>query len=762
MAKLNHINVLLNNQPQTMAIEEIFDPIAYPQLQAVTGKLTAEFANQYLADYIKVDLVLGNLPSATNFSANETLTKDALLTALLTVANKDAAKLFQGLSSTVQLNALAGIFRVLVSPTQAIHSRFYLMYNPTTDQNRVVLGSFDLTEASFDPAYNRFEEVLVFDNADLYDQLATHFTKDLLPTTKAYFTDELLSAAEGQLKALKQDQDAQGQKVVIFSNEETDQIVQAELTNLLVKNVQKQIDADLIPSDTPLAMRNVTMDRTREREAEERLIQQRDMMLQLEKEAVSPRAEQPSLRSAEQVAKKVKAALAEAVSPEDLAVEKKYTTFLYDRPIERNVAKNITGLYIPSDTGKYPIPFGQLATVEQIKSGLQQIDAVMNGYQQYVVDYDDNYGKRFFEAILYGFTAPFMWEIRTKSSLNPEDGNDVPNFLILGATAGSGKSTLLRIINQLTWGNENSMIDFGTIYPNETPQRKAKTVQALESYMKQGSTYPVLVDEIEPYFFQQPQYSRHLVVDTMNELVNSPKAIAPLIGTTNYNGSFSMVRETARRTYYIQLDKVINDEKKAEATQYIYDVRQTLNNTLFKDFVVRMAHRLSDDDTDWRTFDATNGQLDFLAITRDIFKEYYQMVKMSVPAYVSDGLCDDFRESSRNKWAKLYLTQMDDFVYRNENNSLVFDITKLNSFNGFSNESAEEYRNSLPIEICVDGINGKSGKFLEMKADAFFNWIGIKPELTAITHENGTTKVTTKVAEEKPKKKKGFWARLFG
>ena len=100
------------------------------------------------------------------------------------------------------------------------------------------------------------------------------------------------------------------------------------------------------------------MDRTREREAEERLIQQRDMMLQLEKEAVSPRAEQPSLRSADQVAKKVKAALAEAISPEDLAVEKKYTTFLYDRPIERNVAKNITGLYIPSDTGQYPIPFG--------------------------------------------------------------------------------------------------------------------------------------------------------------------------------------------------------------------------------------------------------------------------------------------------------------------------------------------------------------------------------------------------------------------
>nr|MCG4642012.1 hypothetical protein [Bifidobacterium bifidum] len=87
--------------------------------------------------------------------------------------------------------------------------------------------------------------------------------------------------------------------------------------------------------------------------------------------------------------------------------------------------------------------------------------------------------------------------IRSKASLNPEDGNDVPNFLVLGATAGSGKSTLLRIINQLTWNTDRSLIDFGTIYPTETPQKKLKTVQALEHYMKTGSTYPVLVDEIE-------------------------------------------------------------------------------------------------------------------------------------------------------------------------------------------------------------------------------------------------------------------------
>lgn len=117
--------------------------------------------------------------------------------------------------------------------------------------------------------------------------------------------------------------------------------------------------------------------------------------------------------------------------------------------------------------------------------------------------------------------------------------------------------------------------------------------------MKLGSSYPVLMDEIEPYFFQQDQYSRHLVVDTMNELVNNPHAIAPLIGTTNYDSGFTMLRETARRTYYLQIDKVIDDQQKGEANKYIYNVRQTLNNTLFKDFVMRMASLLEDDETPW-------------------------------------------------------------------------------------------------------------------------------------------------------------------
>src|SRR5699024_2288780 len=138
----------------------------------------------------------------------------------------------------------------------------------------------------------------------------------------------------------------------------------------------------------------------------------------------------------------------------------------------------------------------KIATISEIRDGLKSIDAVMKGYQQFVVDYAADYGKRFFEAILYSFPPPFLWEIRSKTSLNIGDGNDVPNFLSLGATAGSGKSTLLRIINPLTWNTDRSVIDFGTLYPSQTPQKKAKTLEAMEHYVELGSAYPVLLDDI--------------------------------------------------------------------------------------------------------------------------------------------------------------------------------------------------------------------------------------------------------------------------
>lgn len=745
-------HVVYNSQESPrLTVRQIFDTRKYTQFLGVTGKLSPDFVNDNLANFVKTEIVVGSPEERERHSAAEMVTKVALANALLAAANRKPAKLFQALNSDLQLAVLGGVFKVETAPTQAIHSRFYLMTNPDTHDTRLVLTTADLTEEAFDPDHNQFEEILIFDNQPLYDNLLVHFKTDIKPVVRPFFSTQLLKAAQKQIDADNHDSETKAGAVATLANDVTDELAISDMTNVLAKDVDNQIKSGLISDLTPRDMRDVTADRSQVVEEEQRRIRQRDIIYNLQKESVSPRAAHPKLKSREIIRKRVGEAMQSAVDPEEEEVEKKYKTFLYDRPMERNVAKDQTGLFVPNETGTRPIQFGKKATISQIRDGLRSIDDVMKGYQKFVIDYTPEYGRRFFEAILYAFTAPFLWEIRDRASLNPEDGNDIPNFLFLGATAGSGKSTLLRIINQLTWNTDRSLIDFGTIYPSSVSQRKAKTTQALDHYMNLGSTYPVLVDEIEPYFFQQSQYNRHLVVDTMNKLVNHPHAIAPLIGTTNYNSGFTMVRETARRSYYLQIDKVIDESRKGEANKYIYNVRQTLNNDLFKDFVVRMANLLEDDSRPWRKFDSKTGRLDFLSNSRAIFKRYYELAGQKLPDYFSDTICDDYKESARNRWAKLFLTQQSDFIHREKDDSLLFDISKLNTFNGFSADSVEEYRNALPVELCVNGINGKTGKFVEIKAQPFFDWIG---EKNPYASQQQST-------DETPKRR-GFFARLFG
>ena len=213
------IHVVHNHQNEAMTIAEIFDAEKYPQLTAVTGELSATFLNRYLGAFVQLEIALGNSSSPRHYTSMETVTKDALANAMLKVANKDAIKLFLRLSSQLQMMALAGILKVEIAPTQALHSRFYLLSNPQTQETRVILGSIDLDEPSFDPNYNRFEDVYIFDNDPLYDNLLNHFKLDLRPVLISYFSNHLLTKAQEQLQARKKaNPDEEGDSVVILTN----------------------------------------------------------------------------------------------------------------------------------------------------------------------------------------------------------------------------------------------------------------------------------------------------------------------------------------------------------------------------------------------------------------------------------------------------------------------------------------------------------------------------------------------------------------
>lgn len=60
----------------------------------MTGAVTPDFINTYLSDFVKVEIGLGARQMATGYTATETITKDALATAMLNAANKKRPSFF--------------------------------------------------------------------------------------------------------------------------------------------------------------------------------------------------------------------------------------------------------------------------------------------------------------------------------------------------------------------------------------------------------------------------------------------------------------------------------------------------------------------------------------------------------------------------------------------------------------------------------------------------------------------------------------------
>ena len=138
---LKKIHIVFNGQETPpMKISQLFDARRFNRLTAVTGDVTADFFNRYLSNFIKVELALQTPKVSDAKTADEVITKEALANALLTVANKRPAKLFEGLTSSNQANVLSGLFTVEMSPVQALHSHFYLLSNHETHDTRVILG----------------------------------------------------------------------------------------------------------------------------------------------------------------------------------------------------------------------------------------------------------------------------------------------------------------------------------------------------------------------------------------------------------------------------------------------------------------------------------------------------------------------------------------------------------------------------------------------------------------------------------------------
>lgn len=154
-SKTIYLHVVKDGAPAALGLAEIFDPIAYEELLAVTYVSSPAFFFRTARDFKRVVLILGidDNDWLQNFSHNN---PQALKEMLLP---GDRLQWWKSLEPEIRdrirdehINIRYGKINVL------IHSKLYLLRGPTG--NRLVLGSANFTQSALSGT-RQFEELLV-------------------------------------------------------------------------------------------------------------------------------------------------------------------------------------------------------------------------------------------------------------------------------------------------------------------------------------------------------------------------------------------------------------------------------------------------------------------------------------------------------------------------------------------------------------------------------------------------------------------------
>ena len=375
---------------------------------------------------------------------------------------------------------------------------------------------------------------------------------------------------------------------------------------------------------------------------------------------------------------------------------------------------------------KRAVHFGQKATNEEIKEGIKNIEKLIENYRKYVPNYTEEYGSRVLEIIFYCFTAPYIQQIRSCfKSTDSKEG--ISPFLFIGGTPFSGKTKLLNLIvyrmigiEKKKRGEKETVSTYSSIVPKNSKWR-ANTIDQLDYWLREDNVYPIFVDELDKDFFANPERSDKLVTNLVNDTGFHGKS-GCLIGTTNSN-SFEMPKRSARRSYYIKIDKVFDEKRFSECNREYNKILNKTNNKLFKDFVVRMAEELSKENVKLDNYSQTSNseKIDFLFLTRKIFREYFEIADIKIPKWFPQNRYNDISEQNMEKWKSCYQMLPEKFKVIEEDGKKIygFNLRELNVDKN-TKENVSYYEAMANQCIIVN-----SDQYLKFDIEKFHEWIGI-------------------------------------
>lgn len=708
--KRESLHICKNNKRVDMSIEEIFDHDKYDSIWAVTYSISTTFLNKYIKDFNIAEIIVGINEDKVQKSTN--LFAKNLKSQIKEVLKNTSIRTYQGLDMDMKRKLEEKSFEVKVPFGATIHSKFYLLENSESSQNRIILGSCNLSEMAFNNTTSQYENIIIYDNSELFDIYKDYY-KSFDDITTNYFPKELMIANKKKLENVK-DSDS----VIILTNEEVEKIKKSQAIELILK-VEDFKANSTIPADAIGQIKDMDEDKKALDDEKIRESNLDNQAYKIVRESVNNRTKEPTIKKSPAIKKLVNETIKTIKVNADIDSDER--ALLFSKPETRNIGKKKSGLLVKSELTDEYIPFGENKDIEEIRKALSLLDEFIHTFESFVHKYDDRYGQRIMEAIFYAFTGPFLYEIK-KLARTSEERNDIPQFLFIGGTAGSGKSSLIKMINKMLGLSDKAYYNFSELASGA--QAKANRVKVIEGRVREDNVYPLIIDEFSIEFFTKANYGRDLILNTTNSQVEIVSPFPVTIGTTNADG-YTLPPEARRRSYYLKIDKKFDDKYKKDSPLVYKKIYEKMNNDLFTDFSLKMADRLDNsDEYEWNHFADGSGKVDFLYQTREIFRDYYKLCSMPLPRYFPTNRYTDDFESNQEKWRKLYKRAGEkEFVFDIESGSLFFNTATIDENKGNYEKPSEIYKQALDQSVLVGTIGGLD---IELDAKAFFEWIEVR------------------------------------
>lgn len=763
--------IILNNQvKENVEISDIFDSERYDVFKGVTFSIDQNFVEKHLSNFKEVTVVVGIQDSSVQERGlspeqkqiQQMIENNKILSLGLPI------KMFENFSRKVQDQILDNKYQLRIPLSKTIHTKLYLLKNSVTGDNRLVIGSANLSNQAFSSTTPQLELLEIRDNSELFPVYENYFDTEIISETVDFFGSSVRQKARSKSK--KEEPGV----VISFTPKEFQDLKVVRIAEQF-EQVQESVSSGSIAQaviDELKEEAKVVDVRSKELKQD---FDDIDLAVRITSSAVNVRTgagkANVRLHDSSEVKKRVSGLFRDNLLAKKVKSEVFPRDLLISRPAIRTDSNSGLSLGIKegesrSEDGSVVENFkyhkiGRKLDDEGIKKAILLIDGILKNYKEFVPNYTADYGKRVIEAIAFAFTSPFLSEIRQSTSLSSES-LDIPLFAVIGGTGGSGKSKLLNIINKMLGLNDlTEPTTYSELVVDESSQKNSKTITQLKYWMlEEDNVAPLLIDELPDKFFDAKGVQ--FIKDVANISGKQPHLTPAFICTTNASDMVAKEEAITRRMYYLLNDRKFDDQFRGISTEKYNELFEEITDDLFQDFVLRFSEVLSDPSTEWKYYNY--GKVDFLKNTREIFEEYFKIAGFeTLPDYFPKERVDDTNKTNITMWKRLYIAMPELFKkISDEETGKDIYILKLSDLDHNFQKDNVYSKEKKPSSVYSEALDNrvlastrtKADLFIEFYVDQFHEWI----DLPIIDEEQKSSETNS---EDSQNTRKGFFGKLF-